>query len=73
MNSHKISIIIPYFQTEGGILKKSVLSVPGVNTAEFDISLFPEGIYFFRLKSPGIAIISSATVAATIIKEIHPP
>ena len=27
MNSHKISIIIPYFQTEGGILKKSVLSV----------------------------------------------
>lgn len=27
MNSHKISIIIPYFQKESGILKKSVLSV----------------------------------------------
>lgn len=27
MNSRKISIIIPYFQTEGGILKKAVLSV----------------------------------------------
>lgn len=48
MNNHKISVVIPYFQTEGGILKKSVLSVlrqEDVNNYEIivvdDASPFP--------------------------------